>query len=297
MATSESKNSLSLVDIISTAIQIPGVKTDRSSFLREQFKGENRELIENIVAVGPVQAGCTRKQLQQMSRKLIQTSTRTSTAASFVAGLPGGLAIAATLPADMLQFYGIALRLAQELSYLYGEPDLWSGAQVDNDKIRDQLVLYCGVMLGASGAVQTVRVLTSAIAKQALKKIPQKALTKTFYYPIVKSIAKAFSVKMTKGLFAKGISKAVPLVGGIVSGGLTFATMNPMGNRLAEALDKAHFSYTETDFESDWQVIVAECKNDEPIEIENVTPTTTVSPLEEITRAKKATGRWHHHRR
>lgn len=97
MATSESKNSLSLVDIISTAIQIPGVKTDRSSFLREQFKGENRELIENIVAVGPVQAGCTRKQLQQMSRKLIQTSTRTSTAASFVAGLPGGLAIAAIL--------------------------------------------------------------------------------------------------------------------------------------------------------------------------------------------------------
>lgn len=142
-------------------------------------------------------------------------------------------------------------------------------------------------MLGASGAVQTVRVLTSAIAKQALKKIPQKALTKTFYYPIVKSIAKAFSVKMTKGLFAKGISKAVPLVGGIVSGGLTFATMKPMGNRLAEALDKAHFSYTETDFESDWQVIVAEYKNDEPIEIENVTPTTTVSPLEEIARAKK----------
>ena len=63
---------------------------------------------------------------------------------------------------------------------------------LDNDKVTNQLILYCGVMLGASGAAQAVRVMSSALAKQILKKLPQKALTKTFYYPIIKSIAKAF---------------------------------------------------------------------------------------------------------
>ena len=111
-------------------------------------------------------------------------------------------------------------------------------------------------MLGASGAAQTIRVLSSSLAKQALKKLPQKALTKTFYYPIIKSIAKAFGAKMTKEVFAKGVSKVIPVIGGVVSGGVTLATLMPMGTRLTNVLDEAHFSYTENDFEADWSEIV-----------------------------------------
>ena len=33
--------------------------------------------------------------------------------------IPGGIAMAATIPADTLQFFGVALRLAQEISYIY----------------------------------------------------------------------------------------------------------------------------------------------------------------------------------
>lgn len=164
--------------------------------------------------------------------------------------------MAATIPADIIQFYGVALRLAQELAYLYGEEDLWKDHLLDKDRVTNQLMLYCGVMLGASGAAQTVRVLSSSLAKQALKKLPQKALTKTIYYPIIKSIAKAFSVKMTKEVFAKGIAKALPIVGGVVSGGITLATMKPMGKRLADALDEAHFDYTQKEFEADWAEII-----------------------------------------
>ena len=43
---------------------------------------------------------------------------RRTTALSFAAGIPGGLAMAATIPADVAQFFGMALRLAQELAYL-----------------------------------------------------------------------------------------------------------------------------------------------------------------------------------
>lgn len=259
---SESKSGISLENIISTAIRIPGIKVNRESFLREQFEDVSPERLQSIIEKGPVEAKCSRSDLRKIARKLINKRTLFSTSASFVAGLPGGFAMAATIPADMLQFYGVALGLAQEIAYLYGEGDLWSGDTPDSEKVTNQLILYCGVMLGSSGAAQTVKILSSSLAKQALKKLPQKALTKTFYYPIVKSIAKAFGAKMTKGIFAKGVSKAVPLIGGVVSGGITFATLPPMGTRLTDALDKAHFSYSYTDFEADWKDISEVCEHD-----------------------------------
>lgn len=253
---SVSKAGFSLVDIVSTAIRIPGVKVNRESLLREQFKDLPPEHIQLIVEKGPVEANCSRSELRKIAKNLVKKKTLISSSASFIAGIPGGLAMAATIPADMLQFYGAALGLAQELAYIYGEGDLWSGDMPDTEKVTNQLILYCGVMLGASGAAQTIRVLSSSLAKQALKKLPQKALTKTFYYPIVKSIAKAFSVKMTKEVFAKGVSKAIPVIGGVVSGGVTFATLMPMGTRLTDVLEEAHFSYTQDYFEADWSEIV-----------------------------------------
>ncbi|MDE6413284.1 MAG: hypothetical protein K2K42_05275 [Eubacterium sp.] len=105
--------------------------------------------------------------------------------------------------------------------------------------------MYCGVMFGVSGAASGVRVLATQIAKTTANKLPQKALTKTFWYPIVKQIGKAIGVKVTKSTVAKGLSKAIPVVGGILSGGLNFASMMPMAKRLNDALYKAAFNYSE----------------------------------------------------
>ncbi len=256
MEKTEIKALPSLANVISTVIQVPGVKVSRNVFLAEQFKDVSPEILENILKMGPVEAGCSREELRKIASRLVQNKTLLSTGVSFLAGLPGGPTMAATIPADILQFYGAALGLAQEISYLYGAGDLWSGDTLDEEKVTNQLILYCGVMLGASGAAQTIRVLSSSLAKQALKKLPQQALTKTFYYPIVKSIAKAFGAKMTKEVFAKGVSKAVPIIGGVVSGGITFATLKPMGMRLVDAFDEAHFAYSKADFESDWKDIM-----------------------------------------
>lgn len=264
--TSENSMAVSLPDVVSTAIQVPGVRVNRDSFLCEIFKEVDRDVLQSIIEKGPVAAGVERSVLKQKAHKLIQARTAFSTGASFAAGLPGGLAMAATIPADMLQFYGVSLRMAQELAYLYGEPDLWEKDLLDRDKVTNQLILYCGVMFGATGASQSVRILSSAMAKQALKRLPQQALTKTFYYPVIKSIARFFGVSMTKSTFAKGVSKAIPVVGGIVSGGITLATLAPMGLRLADTMDQVRFAYDEEAFQADWQqvllVIDQEEKND-----------------------------------
>lgn len=252
----ETKKEFALENVITSAVQIPGVKVDRRKFLSEVFSSEEYA-IQDILEFGPIQTGVTQDKLAKLADKLILKRTSQSSLASFAAGIPGGLAMAATVPADILQFFGMALRLAQELSYLYGADDLWKNGQIDDEKVQNQLLLYCGVMFGVSGAVSGVRVLSTQIAKTTLKKLPQKALTKTFWYPMVKQIGKAIGVKVTKSTVAKGVSKAIPVLGGVISGGLNFASMMPMANRLQSALDSANFGYTEEDLEKDIDIIEA----------------------------------------
>lgn len=194
--------SIALETIITNAVKIPGVKVNRSKFLAEVFANEGVNL-QTIIDMGPVSAGISQERIEKAATKLIFLRTSQSSAASFVAGIPGGFAMAATIPADVAQFFGMALRLAQELSYLYGASDLWDEEQLDDERVRSQLILYCGVMFGVSGAVSGVRVLSTQIAKTTLKKLPQKALTKTFWYPIVKQIGKAIGVKVTKTTVAQ----------------------------------------------------------------------------------------------
>lgn len=243
-----------LEDVISASVQIPGVKVNRNKFLAEQFASD-ADRIQEILDLGPIQAGITQEELDRLANKLIIKRTSQSSIASFVAGIPGGLAMAATIPADILQFFGMALRLAQELSYLYGAQDLWIDGKVDDERVKSQLIIYCGVMFGVSGAVSGVRVLSTQIAKTTLKKLPQKALTKTFWYPIVKQIGKAIGVKVTKTTVAQGVSKAVPVIGGVISGSLNFASMLPMAKRLYTALDKATFNYSDDEFQADIDIV------------------------------------------
>ena len=52
----------------------------------------------------------------------------------------------------------------------------------------------------------------------------------------VKVVAQKLGVKMNKQIFAKSIGKVVPLIGGVVSGGLTYATFKPSALRLEKHL-------------------------------------------------------------
>lgn len=253
-----------LASVISTAVQIPGVKISRETFLMEQFKNESIEMQQKILAEGPVAANCSRLQLRKMARRIINERTVISSGVSVLAGLPGGIAMAATIPADMVQFYAFSLRMAQELAYLYGEEDLWCDGTLDADKVLNQLVLYCGVMLGASGAAQAVRAVSSSLAKRIATELPKKHLTKKLYFQITKKIVKFLTGKvLIKDVFSKNVAKAVPVVGGVVAGGITFFSMRPMGMRLADTLETAHFSYTKDDYEADIEDIVEICEEPE----------------------------------
>lgn len=232
--------------IIEKALSLPGVKVNRRDFLIEIFADRIKE--ENIpllLKVGPVKSGLfTQEELKKTAIKNCNKSKWQCSATSFASGIPGGFAMAATIPLDTMQFFGFNLRVAQQVAYIYGYEDFWNGDVLNNERVESELVLFLGTMLGAGGAAQATRLISSQLAKKVATDLPKKALTKTFYYPIVKNIAKSIGVKITKDSFAKGLSKTIPLIGGVISGGITYKSMSTMNKRLYEAFDVA-VDYTE----------------------------------------------------
>lgn len=198
-----------------------------------------------------------KKELDRAAQKCINQAVMQSSAISFATGIPGGLAMAATIPADIAQFYGYSLKLAQEISYIYGYHDLWNNQDELTEEAKNTLILYLGIMLGVTSAGSVVRILSNRLSIQALKRLPQKALTKTFLFPILKKILAVFGTKLTKATFAKGVSKAIPVLGGVVSGGINYASMKPMAMRLKDELSK-NIGYTQEDAEKDLEILEAD---------------------------------------
>lgn len=235
------QESISLDKLISTIIRKPGFKTDRDVFLREEFRDSPQEVMESIIREGPVKAGIPREELRQRAEKILHSRISSSD------DHDTGQERENNLPTEIIRFYSLALKSAQEIAYLYGERDLWKKGSVDSADVRNQLMLYCAVMLGATGAAKTAKVFASSLAKEAQKKM----LTKIFYYPLVKAVAKMAGKNITIKSISDGVSQSIPAAGEFFSNEITLAALFPMGKRLIDALDKAHFDYSEEEFQSD----------------------------------------------
>lgn len=208
------------------AAGLPGVRVDRTAYLRSALRAScSDEEIDRAVTLNPPAAGISIDVLDRAAKSSIGFETTKATAISTAAGIPGGFAMLGTIPADTAQYFAHMIRISQKLAYLYGWPDLFdNNAEELDDATKNVLILFLGVMLGANAATGAVSKLSAMMATQVAKKLPAQALTKGLIYPIVKKVATQLGVKMTKSLFANGVAKAIPVVGGVVSGGLTLAT-------------------------------------------------------------------------
>lgn len=241
-------------DIIILAIKLPGVHITRESFLRKElFKNYPPEVIDDAVARTPALAGISEADIDRIADEVIKFERNCVSGISVALGVPGGAAMAATIPADVVQYYGYTLRAIQKLLYLYGFPEIDSdgeGISLDSETIN-RIVVCLGVMNGVAGANNAVKALAKALSVGVEKKLIAAALTKGTLYPILKSTLKWFGVKLTKEIFAKTVKNAIPVVGGIVGGGITFLSFKPCCMRLKDILtdtmlsNPAHISSAE----------------------------------------------------
>ena len=230
---------LDIQDVIILAIKTPGVHITREKFLRKElFKNYPPEIVDDAVARTPALAGIPADEISKIADEVINYERLCVSGISTALGMPGGAAMAATIPADFVQYYGYTLRAVQKLLYLYGFPEIDSdeeGVSLDSETVN-RIIICLGVMNGVAGANNAIKGLAKALAKGVEKKLLNTALTKGAFYPFLKSTLKWFGVKLTKDVLAKTVKSAIPVAGGIIGGGLTFVSFKPCCTRLKNAL-------------------------------------------------------------
>ena len=247
--------------VLATVLKMPGVKVDRVAFLRKELRPYcNQSRLQMLGSVRPYTV-VSEQVIDKLAKQCVRSHTALATATSAVVGLPGGLAMAATMPVDLVQYFYHVFVLSQKLAYLYGYPDFFAeweetsealdakGANETNgtngfnetqesmeNSAIDLLTIFMGVMMGAPVAEKGIAELSKAVAESAVTRLPRVALTKTAVFPIAAQIAKMVGSKYTKQSFTKGVGRFIPLAGGLFSGGLTLFTFRKGANRLRRQL-------------------------------------------------------------
>ena len=249
--------------VLDTVLKMPGVKVDRIAFLRKELRPYcNQSRLQMIGSVRPYTV-VSEDVIDALARQCIRYHTALATTASTIVGLPGGLAMAATMPADITQFFYHVVVISQKLAYLYGYPDFFeipespsspsdpsapsaplaplapsapeSPASLSSPA-ADLLTIFIGVMMGAPVAEKGIAELSKAVGENAVTRLPRVALTKGALFPIVSQVAKMIGTRLSKESFAKGVGRFIPLAGGLFSGGLTFYSFRKGANRLRRQL-------------------------------------------------------------
>ena len=225
--------------VLKETASLPFVRVNRDSFLKTELaKYCPEHQVKKAIGSTPACAGIEPALIHTIAKSCISYETNKVSALSFAAGIPGGLAIFGTIPADLAQYFGHIFRVVQKLIYLYGWQELFDSENNMDDETANLLTLFVGVMFGVSGAAAAITKIAESMAMKTSKDLARKALTQGIIYPIVKKVAAVLGQKMTKDIFAKGVSKIIPIVGGVLSGGLTYITFRPMSCRLQEYLSQ-----------------------------------------------------------
>ena len=255
---------IDIEDVIVMGLKVPGIRIDRTDFLQAELQSKfPQEVIEDAIAYNPLHAGISRKVIDKIADAVIQHERICVSGISAALGTPGGIAMAATIPADIAQYYGYMLRATQKLMYLYGFPaiDMEEKGHAFDSETMNILIICMGVMYGAAGANNALKAVAKALASGVEKQLLRMALTKGTIYPIVKSVAKWFSVNMTKQLFAGFFKKAIPVVGGVIGGGVTYLSFKPCCDKLKASLQNTMLSnpdYYPEDDEGDILIVETE---------------------------------------
>ena len=105
-------------------------------------------------------------------------------------------------------------------------------------------------MYGVAGANNALKTLAKALGTGVQKQLMKKALTKGTIYPIVKSVSKWFGVRMTKEVFTGFFKHAIPVIGGVIGGGLTYISFKPCCDKLKASLQDTFLSNPDLDVQT-----------------------------------------------
>src|SRR2546427_8133662 len=224
--------------VLRTAVLLPGAKVDRKAFLRKALsKHVTEKVLQSAIDTSPAKAGVSKNTIRRIATANIKWHRAGVSALSFASGLPGGWWIAGTVPADLTQSFWHVLVILQKLAYLYSWPELFSEDSELDDETLLILTVFVGVMLGAESAAKVLGEIADRATAQVLKRLPRETLTKWGLYRLAREVAKRSGIKLTEDSFGRYLSRIVPILGGVISGTVTWISFSLMTSRLAAHLE------------------------------------------------------------
>lgn len=170
------------------------------------------------------------------AKKFINYQIAKCTTSGFVTGLGGLITLPVAIPANVGSVMYVQMRMIACLAYM-------GGYDTNSDQVQtlvyaclagisvDQILKQAGIQFG------------NKLAMAMVKKIPGEVLTK-----INQKVGFRFVTKFgTKGIV--NIGKAVPVVGGIISGGFDFVETKVIANRAYKMFINGDFNVSSEDDE------------------------------------------------
>ena len=156
------------------------------------------------------------------------------TTSGFVTGLGGLITLPVAIPANISSVMYVQMRMISCLAYM-------GGYDTDSDQVQT-LVYACLTVIALDQVIKGVGIrFGEKFAVAMVKKIPGEVLIK-----INQKVGFRFLTKFgTKGLINLG--KAVPVVGGVISGGLDFAETRLIADRASQLFIKGNISVLSSD--------------------------------------------------
>ena len=224
--------------IILNAIDNPATRVDREQYLREimfSYKPNMTQIEQQDFLNNPVRA-IGINEINYIADKVIKNSIWKTTGLSFLAGLPGGVwGIAAAAP-DIAQNLCYYIILSQKLAYLYGVNFYESNATTD--EYRNSGTLLClGFMLGVDSVDQLIQKILDSAWQTSGKEVVE-FLMKTAGFVLARKILVSVGEKLTQKGATNVLGKAVPVLGGLLSGGMTFTSFKNAAAAMQQKLIK-----------------------------------------------------------
>ena len=226
-------------DVIAKGLRIRGISIKREAFLRKALhKRVSEAMIQDAILHTPSHAGIPRRKIDQIADHVIHQERNLAAGTSAALGAPGGLAMVATIPADVLQVYGYLIRTAQKLLYLYGFPEINVNETEEgfDPQTVNLLTLCLGVMYGTEGVPEALKAYSGALQKGVDAKCLSFALTEGALVPTVERISSFSGSRMKKDVLSNVFLNAVPIAGSVMGGEMTYLSFKPGCVKLKKTL-------------------------------------------------------------
>ena len=227
------------ISFLNGILKMPGAKINREAYLRKTFSHLSASEIRRCLYESPARV-ISQAEIEDAASNVIRSHTAKATAVSTISSIPGGLAMLATVPADLANYYFHVVAVGQKLGYLYGFPDMVD----DSGRLTPEGEIMLTAFIGVMNKVEVAKELVKKLAMEAAKRMTEETairvaeniVSKQFIAQAIEAISKKLGTQIASKGVGRVLYKVIPFLSGAVCGTITYATFKPQAKRLHEVL-------------------------------------------------------------